>query len=183
MPAIIIIARFLRNSGRIAEPSESEKNDRRYEKAYSRYAHACKTRKRTTCARSPYACDIPAKCIVFVPAVSSRISDRTCIGDRHPNRRQRGWCSVKTRSRYKGDGAEWTRSRYGKYREHEPRILRLSEFRDEHAAVENRSRSNERVCVWRSLASRWLVLNARSVHAFASCAPFVLRIKRNVEWS
>jgi len=30
-----------------------------------------------------------------------------------------------------------------KYREHELRILRLSEFRDEHAGVENRSRSNE----------------------------------------
>lgn len=39
-------------------------------------------------------------------------------------------------------GMERTRLRSGgEYREHKPRILRLSEFRDEHAGVENGPRS------------------------------------------
>lgn len=53
---------------------------------------------------------------------------------------------------------EWTRLRLRKYREHKSCILRLSEFRDEHAGVENGPRSNERMCVWRALARAMRVL-------------------------
>jgi len=127
----------------IAEPSEWEKNDRRYEKAHSRYAYARKIRKRTTCARLPYACDIPAKCIVRSSYIVANFRS-------HLYRRSASK-SASTRLVLDRNAFALQGRRSGmdalaverKYREHELRILRLSEFRDEHAGVENRSRSNE----------------------------------------
>lgn len=57
------------------------------------------------------------------------------------------------------------RLRSEKYREHKPRILRLSEFRDKHAGVENgpKARMNSR--------TRWLALNTRSMVPRVLCAP------------
>lgn len=103
----------------------------------------------------------------FVPSLHRRLNLRSHLYRRSASKSTSTRLVLGgTRSRYKGGGMEISR-------EHEPRILRLSEFRDERAGVENRPRSNERVCVWR-LASAGFVLNA-----FA----FVLRTTRSVGWS
>lgn len=87
------------------------KNDRHYEEAQlpvDTYARELESAPRAPVSRRLRAA-IFRPSASFVPAVSSRIPDRTCIRDRHPNRRQRRpgvQRSLRNRPRYKNEEVE-----------------------------------------------------------------------------